>query len=463
MDFINRDHELAFLRRIYQDEHAQFVVLYGKRRVGKTALVKEFTKGLPHLYFLADKTPEKEQLRALSEKAGLLFRDDFLLSRGFGAWPEFFRYLRNRGRVVVVLDEFPYLVEANRAIPSIFQKGWDEELHDSGVFLVLQGSSLGMMETEVLGHRSPLFGRRTAQLLIAPLDFWQARRFFPGRDDAEVMTLFSLLGGVPAYLRQFDPQAGLWANLRSRVLTPEAYLFSEPEFILREELREPRNYFAILRAVSLGKTRPGEIINETGFEKSLVGKYLSVLVDLRIVRREVPVTENAYEKSKKGIYTMDDAFFRFWFSFVFPNKSFIEERELDYLVERKIRPRLDGFTAPAFEDVCRAYVKNGFLGGLKFERVGRWWTREAEIDLAGLNEEENTILLGEAKWSVNEVGLDILAELKRKASLVAWGKPGRKELFALFSRSGFTRELQAVGKKEGILLRRLEEITRADV
>lgn len=458
MEFINREYELEFLRNCYREEKSQFIVLYGKRRVGKTSLVKEFSKGVPHVYFLADKATEKDQLQALSERVALLYGDEFLLSRGFGNWYEFFRYLKGKGRVVVVIDEFPFLIESNRAVPSIFQKGWDEELKDSGVYLVLLGSSIGMMESEVLDYKSPLFGRRTGQMLVTPLDYWHARKFFPEVPADQFMYTYAMLGGTPAYLLQFDPAADLWSNIVNRMLVPEAYLFSEPEFILREELREPRNYFAILRAISMGKTRSGEIINETGFEKNMVGKYLSVLTELRIIRREVPVTEKSFEKSKKGLYVMDDNFFRFWFSFVFPNKSFIEERELDYLVEKKIKPRLDIFTSLTFEDVCRSYVKKGFLEARRFQQVGRWWSKDAEVDLVGLNEEENEILFGEVKWSVNPVGIDILVELKRAAAQVQWGAEGRRESFALFSRSGFTEELLRVAAREGVYLRSLEDI-----
>lgn len=458
MEFINREYELEFLRRSYREEKSQFIVLYGKRRVGKTSLVKEFAKSVSHVYFLADKATEKDQLQALSERVGLLFNDEFLLSRGFGTWHEFFRYLKGKGKVVVIIDEFPFLIEANRAVPSIFQKGWDEELKDSGIYLVLLGSSIGMMESEVLDYKSPLFGRRTGQMLVTPLDFWHAKKFFPDKADDEFMYMFAMLGGTPAYLLQFDPAADLWSNIRNRILVPEAYLFSEPEFILREELREPRNYFAILRAISMGKTRSGEIINETGFEKNIVGKYLSVLTDLKIIRREVPITEKSFEKSKKGVYVMADNFFRFWFSFVFPNKSFIEEREIDYLVEKKIKPRQDIFTSLTFEEVCRSYVKKGYLDDLKFNQVGRWWTKDAEIDIVGLNEDDNTILFGEVKWSVNKVGVDILADLRRKATLVEWGKEERKECFALFSRSGFTEELARMAANEGICLRSLKDI-----
>lgn len=178
MEIINREYELGVLNSAYAENTSQFIVLYGKRRVGKTTLVKEFAKNLPHIYFLADKTTEKDQLLAISERIGLLYGDEFLLSRRFGSWHEVFKYLKIKGRVVLIIDEFLYLIEANRAIPSIFQKGWDEELSGSGIYLILLGSSIGMMETEVLGYRSPLFGRRTGQLLVSALDFHHARKFF---------------------------------------------------------------------------------------------------------------------------------------------------------------------------------------------------------------------------------------------------------------------------------------------
>ncbi|MDP3297234.1 MAG: ATP-binding protein [Thermodesulfovibrionia bacterium] len=450
--FINRKKELEALGAAYKDNKAQFIVIYGKRRVGKTELVKQFFKNIPHIYFLADKAPEKEQLRLLSEKVGILYKDEFLLSRGFGNWYEFFKYIKDKGRVVLAIDEFPFLIEANKAVPSIFQKGWDESLKDSGIFLILLGSSIGMMETDVLGYKSPLFGRRTGQLLIEPLGFRDSRKFFPKMSDENFMYVYSILGGTPAYLLQFDPSADLWTNIRKKILMPDAYLFSEPEFILKEELREPRNYFSILRAISMGKTRVSEIINETGFEKNVVGKYLSVLTDLRIVKREVPVTEKAYEKSKKGIYMLDDNYFRFWFKYVFPNKSFVEEEDIDYVIRNKIRPELDIFVSQTYEDVCRSYVRKGFLKGMKFNRVGRWWIKDAEIDVIGINEDDNAILFGEVKWSEKPVGVNILNELKAKAEKVQWGNSKTSKHFVLFSRKGFTNDMLKMAEKEKIVL-----------
>lgn len=452
MKFIDRVRELEFLNNAYRENKSHFIVIYGKRRVGKTELVKQFFKDLPHIYFLADKAPEKEQLRMLSEKAGLLLKDEFLISRGFGNWYEFFKYIKEKGRIIVVIDEFPFLIETNKAIPSIFQKGWDEDLRDSEIFLILLGSSIGMMETDVLGYKSPLFGRRTGQVLIEPLGFQDARKFFPDKSNEEFTYIYSILGGTPAYLLQFDPLTDLWTNIKNKILLPEAYLFSEPEFILREELREPRNYFAILRAISMGKTRTSEIINETGFEKNVVGKYLSVLNDLRIIKREVPITEKSYEKSKKGLYVMNDNFFRFWFNFVFPNKGFMEEGEAGYVIENKIKPDLDIFVSQTFEEVCRDYTRKGLLMGLKFNKVGRWWSRDAEIDVVGINEEENVILFGEVKWSTKKVGVDVLNDLKEKAKRVEWGDKNRREYFVLFNRKGFTENLEELSRKEDIML-----------
>jgi AAA+ ATPase superfamily predicted ATPase len=455
MEFIDRQRELAFLNDAGKNKESQLVVIYGKRRVGKTELVKQFFKGIPHIYFLADKTSEKDQLRALSEKVALQFGDDFLLSRGFGNWYEFFRYLKGKDRVVVAIDEFPFLIESNPAIPSIFQKGWDEDIRDSGAFLILLGSSIGMMETEVLGYKSPLFGRRTGQLLVEPLNFLDAKRFSPHWSNEDFMYAYATLGGTPAYLLQFDYTQDYWTNVRRAILTREAYLSVEPEFILRQELREPRNYFAILRALSMGKTRPGEIINETGFDKNIIGKYLSVLSDLRIIIRDVPLTEKSPEKSKKGIYTIDDNFFRFWFNFVFPNRSFMEEDELDYVLEKKIKPTIDIFISRTFEEVCSSFVKRGLAKGLRFNKVGRWWSKDAEIDIVAANDDDNAILFGEVKWSNKRVGVDILADLKRKAALVDWGtgdRNKRKEYYALFSRKGFTPEMERVAKKEAVYL-----------
>lgn len=453
--FVGREKELEFLNLAYADKKTQLIIIYGRRRVGKTELVKQFFKDKDHIYFLADKSSEGDQLKQLSEKIGTYFGDQFLLSRGFGAWREMFRYLEDRlktrkGRLIFVVDEFPHLAEANRAISSIFQKGFDENLKDSGIFLILMGSSIAMIESEVLAYKAPLYGRRTGQILLDPLDFEASCKFFPRLGFTERVYIYATLGGVPAYLLEFDPQMDFWSNVKLKILTPRQFLYEEPAWLLRQELREPRNYFSILRAIAQGSTKFGQIVNETGIEKNILSKYLGVLSDLKIVEREVPVTERFPNKSKQGSYRLEDNFFRFWFRFVFPNRSSLEEGRLDYVLEKKIKPHFDEFVSFAYEKICLELVEK--LAGRLFESFGRWWNRSEEIDIVALNESDKIILLGEVKWSRNKVGTNVLDHLKRKAELVNWHNQRRKLKFALFSRSGFTEALLEQAKKEDILL-----------
>ncbi|MBI5185179.1 MAG: ATP-binding protein [Nitrospinae bacterium] len=291
---------------------AQFIVLWGKRRIGKTEIVKRFVKGKLHLYFLAESTNEKEQLRRFSILVGEFFREPLLLTRGFDAWEEAFRYLRDKNeRLILAVDEFPYLIQSNPGIPSLFQKGWDEYLSGSKVFLILLGSSVGMMETEVLGHKSPLYGRRTGQWKIQPMPFSAVRQFRKGKSFEDGVMHYSVAGGVPAYWLQFPEKKDFRQNLTDHVLRKGETLYDEVEFLLREEFREPRHYFSLLQAVSHGKRKLSEIVNATGIPQPMANKYLGILSDLDIVEREVPVTEEKPLKSKKGLYRIKDRFFLF--------------------------------------------------------------------------------------------------------------------------------------------------------
>jgi AAA+ ATPase superfamily predicted ATPase len=454
MKFIDRIEPLAFLNRQYADHRAEFIVIYGKRRVGKTELVKQFFADKPHIYFLADKTSAHDQLKTFSTKIGEFYQDSFVGERGFGKWEQVFAYLKNKGQFIWIIDEFPYLVEADPAIPSLFQKGWDEYLKDSQVFLILLGSSIGMMETEVLGYRSPLYGRRTGQLILHPMDFADARQFFPRLNFEEALSFYAVCGGVPAYLLEFNPQVDLWTNIRARVLTPATFLYPEPEFILREELREPRNYFAILKALAAGKTKIGELVNETGFPKSKLTKYLSVLTDLKIVEREIPVSEEKPEKSKRGIYQMTDHYFRFWFEFVFPDRSDLESGDLDTVL-KKIKQGFPLYLSTVYENVAREFTLTWSRQGnlpFRLNRLGRYWDKDTEIDLVGFGEENDVALFGEAKWTNKPMSIGIYEQLKQKAQRVNWKREKRNEYYILFSRSGFSDELKMVSKNEPLIL-----------
>ncbi|BAL80392.1 ATP-binding protein [Caldisericum exile] len=453
MRFIDREKELSALERFWKENKPQFVVIYGKRRVGKTELIKQFIKDKPHIYFLAQKISDNDNLKMLSKLVGEYFKDIILQSSGFANWQTFFAYLKEKikEKIVVVIDEFPYLAEANKGISSIFQAGWDEFLKETPVYLIICGSSIAMMEQEVLGYKAPLYGRRTGQILVKPFDFYEASAFFPKLSFDERLSFFSIVGGNPSYLNKINPEKSLEDNIKDNFLSPEATLYSEVEFILHEELREPRNYFAILRAIAQGKARVSEIINETGFEKSILHKYLFVLEDLQIIEKEVPITEKNPQKSRKGIYKLQDQFFKFWFKYVLPNRSRIEEGKID-VVLKKIMEDFNTVVAENYERVAQDILKRHEEEFFPFESIGRWWDRNEEIDVVALNKIENKILFGEVKWSNKPVGVDIYENLKRKASLVEWKKEGRKEYYCLFSKSGFTDEMKKIAKKGNVML-----------
>jgi hypothetical protein len=449
MKFIDRENELKSLETKWREKSAHFFIIYGKRRVGKTELIKQFLNDKDGVYFLADKRNEKEQLRELGRLLGEKFNNEALRRDGFAQWIDVFEFLKNniRQRFILAIDEYPYLVEGNDAVSSIFQKGWDEYLKHTGVFLILSGSSMAMMEAEALLYKSPLYGRRTGQLLIRPMQFKHAHQFFTKKSFAEFLEIYAVAGGTPAYLTELIPDLDLLENIKKRIFPPTEYLHNEIEFILKEELREPKNYLAIIRAIAWGKRKLGEIVNDTGLEKNIVTKYLMILDRLQIIEREVPITEKNPGKSRKGLYQICDNFVRFWFQYIYPFKSDLEIGRYD-VVLRKHKESFQVLVAIAYEQVCRQLLSD-ILSNLRFEKIGKWWDKNEEIDIVAINDETKEILFGECKWSEKPVGTNIYDDLKRKAELVDWQTDKRKEYFILFSKSGFTDEMKKIAKAAG--------------
>jgi len=461
MEFVDRKTELAYL----EDRHArgdfQFIPIYGRRRVGKTRLVREFMKKRPGIYFMADTASEREQLMNLGREVGGFFRDDILVSSGFRDWPQVFAYLQEKARhqrLVFTVDEFPYLVGANPAVSSIFQKGLDLGLKDSRLMLLLTGSSIGMMEEEVLLARAPLYGRRTGSLEVRELPFDAFSELFPGMPCADRIAVYSLFGGIPAYLETVFPAAPVMDMIRRSVLDRGSFLYNEVEFLLREELREPRNYFVILRAIAQGKRKISEIINDTGLDKAHVSRYLDILRSLRLVEKQVPVTEQYPDKSRAGLYRIHDRFFTFWFRYVFPLRGRLEIGQTDHVLQR-IAGTFEAFVGEAYEDVsrelCLKLMKEGVMS---FTSLGRWWERNEEIDVVALDEEESVAWFGECKWSRKKVGVNVYDDLVRKSKLVSWRRGERSDRFVLFSRSGFTDAMIARAKEDGVVLVHGDEV-----
>lgn len=450
--FINREKELSFLENKWNEQQAQMIVLWGKRRVGKTELVKQFIREKPHIYFLAESTGEKEQLKRFSRTVGEFFNEPLLLTRGFDSWEESFQYIKEKGkRLTLVIDEFPYLILSNRGIPSLFQKAWDEYWSKSQIYLILLGSSVGMMETEVLGYKAPLYGRRTGQWKLQPIPFSSISAFRQSRSFEDRLMHYSVAGGIPAYWLKFSEKKDFYHNLTDHVLKKGETLYDEVEFLLREELREPRYYFSLLQAMAQGKRKLSEIVNATGISQPVANKYLGTLIDLDLIEREVPVTEEKPLKSKKGLYKMKDEFFRFWFRFIFPRRAEIEMEQVERVVHG-IKQDMPQYLSIVYEKVAKDVLWEHSHLFFPFDSIGKWWDRNDEIDLIGLNKEMNKALFVEVKWTEKPVGTNILQDLKAKSEKASMGKKEITKHYALFSKRGFTADVIRIAGNEGIVL-----------
>lgn len=436
MTFYDRGRELDALRTAFESPEHAFYVVYGRRRVGKTELLKEFCTDRPHIYFLAAQEAETRQREKFVEKVADHFDDRLPRIEG---WDAAFDYLGEKlaaERRLIVIDEFPYLVAENDSLPSYLQSFVDEQLRDTDSMLVLCGSSISTMESEVLGHESPLYGRRTGQIDLQPFSFQQAREVI-AYDIEDAIRSYAVTGGTPMYLTRFDYDHSLGENIQRQILSPTAILYNEPEFLLRTELRNPARYMSILEAIATGHTTPNEIAGATGVDAGPISKYLQTLRRLRLIDREVPVTASA-KHSKRSRYRVADEFLRFWFRFVEPNRSSIEEAPA-VVFDGTIEPALPDHVAATFEDVCLEVVweaiRRGELG--PYSEIGRWWYGEHEIDIVGLAPDDDRLLLAECKWTTDPVGHALAAQLQDKARHVRWGPDTRDEAFALFSKNGF--------------------------
>ena len=459
--FINRHQEISVLERMFESGTAQFFVLYGRRRVGKTELLLQFCKNKRSIYFLASQLKEHDHLRQLTEIARHVINEPLLQNLVFDDWEAALIYFAQQSqeeRLVLVLDEFQYLCEDNAALPSLIQRFWDLHGKNSKLFLILCGSQVSFMEQEVLAERSPLYGRRTGQLRLMPLSYRDSGYFFSEYSAKEKLIAYGILGGIPAYLNQFalrspnDPQRRLEQHIKDELLTPQGYLFDEVNFLLRTELREPRTYASLLHAIAGGATRLNEISQRVGLEPTNVNKYLSVLRELGLIKRETPVTDRAPQKSKKGLYKIADNYVKFWFRFVLPNRSLIEPGNADLVYEEIIAPNLPHYMGEIFEDICRQYISLYWAEKLKVapRQVGAHWAPNIEIDVLTENIDESHSF-GECKWWNAPVGENVLNNLIKKTEKVPdrWNQNPR---YLLFSVNGFTDALKQRAEKEGILL-----------
>ena len=460
--FIDRKKELEFLNKEYQKKESSLVILYGRRRIGKTSLIKEFGKNKDIIYFLATEESEKQNIEAFQKLVAENLKNTLLLSMQVKDWEILFKQIAEnstKNKKVIVIDEFQYLGKINVAFPSIFQKIWDEILKDKNIMVILCGSLINMMESQTLNYNSPLYGRRTGQIKLKQIPFENYKEFFNYKiTEKELIEKYALTGGVPKYIESFKEKKDIYEEIKENIMNKQSYLYEEPLFLLRNEVLEVGSYFSIIKSIAAGNRKLGNIASNLSVSPTSLSKYLQTLINLDIIEREVPVTESNPEKSKKGQYKIKDNFIAFWFQFIYPNKAFLEI-EKDNIVLSKIKENfIDNHVAYVYEEVCKEKMWNlnasGKLG-ITFDKLGRWWNNQEEIDLIGINQENGKdIIFGECKFYTNKLmDSKIYYKLKEKAKLVEWNKENRKEKYILFSANGYTEELKKLAKiKEDLIL-----------
>jgi AAA+ ATPase superfamily predicted ATPase len=458
-DFVNRTEELSRLRGLYDSNDPGLAVIFGRRRLGKTELVKHSLQNSDDavIYQAKQKTAEL-QLQQFIAIAAETYPG---ITRIRENWDAILGYLADQD-AIVVLDEFPYLIEQDQSLPSVLQAMFDHELDDSTATIVLVGSSISMMEEAALLGNSPLYGRSSLKLDIRQLLFEAAMEFFPESytPDQQVLT-WGVFGGVPYYLEEISPDASLGENIQQTILSRHSSLRNEPDYVLRMELTEPTRYFSILEAIAGGKTSRNEIAGTTGIDYNQLSKYLQRLSRLRLVDQHVPITDQK-ERTKRSRYRIRDPFFRFWFHFVYGTGDRYDELG-DEAYEILIEPELPDFVSHSFEELCCSALRT-LYPEYTITDTGQWWYGEHEVDVVGLTTGE-TLLAGECKFQQSPLGYEAFSKLQDHVEELRWtpNRGGeRNEEYALFSRSGFKPSIQeAAEERENLRLFTVEDIVEA--
>lgn len=449
-EFIDRIEELNTLENEYNRHESSFVIVYGRRRVGKTALINEFLSRHNgcNLYFLATQESEEQNRKAFRNQVADLIGNE-LLKYSDADWLTIFKFFIEHPtdkRKIIVFDEFQYLGISNSAIPSVMQKIWDTLLKNENIMLILCGSLISMMKQQTLDYSSPLYGRRTAQIKLKQISFQYYKDFYNDKTAEELIPFFAVTGGVPKYIETFRDCKSVEKGIENLVLNPQGYLYEEPYFLLQNEVSEIGSYFSLIRAISMGNCKLSEISSFLGIKQTNIPKYLKTLIDLDLIEREVPVTENNPEKSKSGLYRITDNYIAFWFKFVYPYRSFLERGEKAYVIEQIKKMFVQNYVSFVYEDICREKmwtIASDNFWDFRFDRLGRYWGPICgEVDILGLDTINGNMIIGECKYTEAEKGLDVLHVLQEKASALESKTKFRCRNFVIFSTAGFSKGLK---------------------
>lgn len=461
--FIGRENELNTLNKLYNSDKFEFAVIYGRRRVGKTALISEFTKDKDTIFFTGVETNAKQNLDNFS-RCIMEYNTGFASGASFNSFQMAFEHvfeLAKTKRIVLVIDEYPYVARSSKSLASTLQLLIDKNKDTSKLFLILCGSSMSYMEDHVLAYKAPLYGRRTAQFKIKPFEFLEACCYFNNFSDVDKALAYGVVGGTPQYLMQLDDTLSIEENIKNTHLNPSSSIFEEPNNLLKQEVREPAIYNAVITAIATGSSKMNEISNKIDEDTSVCATYIKNLITLGIVKKESPYGEKS---TRKTIYSIEDNMFRFWYRFVPENTSVISRGATD-LAYSRIAPELSSYMSSVFEDICKQYLWKLLLEGkcaVNFTDLGRWWganpktKSQEEIDIMSVD--KDTALFAECKWTNEKVDLGVLETLVERSTLFNY----KKKHFYLFAKTGFTKGcIDRANKMGNVTLVIYEDILKA--
>jgi AAA+ ATPase superfamily predicted ATPase len=464
--FIGRKKELTKLEKMYQADKFQFAAIYGRRQIGKTALINEFVRNKPTIYFTGLEENEFYNLERFSSAIEHFKDPDSLSSVNYGNFENCFREiarLAQKERIVLVIDEYPYLANAVHAISSMLQSYIDHEFKQTNLFLILCGSSMSLMEEQVLSYKSPLYGRRTGQFKLQPFTLHETQEYFPHMDKEEAFILNTITGGVPLYLSYMSEDKDVWENIEENFMDVNAPLFQEPNNLLKQELRDPANYNSIINAIAGGASRINDIATKAHLSTPLVTSNVTNLIELGIIERKVPVTDQAKPKSRKTIYQIADGLFRFWYTYLGKYMSSIDRGQTS-LVMKVIKQDLHNFMGPEFEKLAQNYMwdhdEDDEVIPMPFIYLGNWWgndpqeKKQVELDVVGLTADNLVGYFGECKWKNEPIPRSVLEKLINLSNLISVAK----RHYYLFSKSGFTDSCTELAEQVGCKLISFDEM-----
>ncbi|MBT6814307.1 MAG: ATP-binding protein [Anaerolineae bacterium] len=446
-DFLDRRRELQQIEKLWDSPHAEFLVLYGRRRVGKTALLVEWIGHSKQraLYWVATHTSSANQLRSFSQAVYNFANPDTTAPEKFSYinWQQAFQQvasLAEKERLALFIDEFTYLLEVTPDIAGQLQNLWDHLLSKSNLFLCLSGSHLGMMKREFLSYQAPLYGRASSQLYLQPFSFGATARFFPNYSAVDRVAIYAIFGGVPAYWERINPRKSISQNIKDNLLTPNNLLQAEPKLLLQDFVSDPHNYISILSAIAKGAHVVKEIVSSTGLASGHVSKYMSVLKDSGFVERRIPLTVK--KNSRAGRYHITDPYLRFYFRFLENRQEQLALGIQDQALAEISKHLIDFIGTYTWEEICREWtIRAGAKGELPYlpDQIGSTWNAKAQVDVVGFNSMEKTLILGECKWTRSQTKPKVLKELIEKKTNNIIPEEGNWQIFFTgFSRSGWT-------------------------